>query len=85
MHSRMDALQTMVPVNLRRVANNLHSVAKQASFQTLFFRVPGRFYSDFGRLWEAKTDANIDFWDVFCDAFFEGVSESIFWQFFIIF
>ena len=32
MHSHLDALQAMGPVNLRRVASEAHSVAKQASF-----------------------------------------------------
>ena len=32
MHSHLDALQAMPPVNLRRVARDSHSVAKQASF-----------------------------------------------------
>ena len=80
MPSHLDALQT-IPVDLRRLPGDFHSVAKQASFQAQFFRVPERFWSDFGRLWEAKVDAKIDFWKLFCAAFFECVLASIFAQF----
>ena len=47
--------------DFRRFAGGLHSVAKQASFETPFFRVPGRFWSDLGRFGEVKTDVEIDF------------------------
>ena len=43
MPSLLDALQTLVPVNLRRVAGDSHSIAKQASFETQFFSSVGRF------------------------------------------
>ena len=32
MHSHLDALQAMPPVDLRRLPSEVHSVAKQASF-----------------------------------------------------
>ena len=32
MHSHLDALQAMAPVDFRRVPSDFHSVAKQASF-----------------------------------------------------
>ena len=34
-------------------------------FQTRFFAILERFGTDFGRFWEAKMDAKIDFWEVF--------------------
>ena len=61
MRSLLDALQTPPPAAFRRVAGDLHSVAKQASFETLLFRVLGRFWKDLGRFWEAKTEVKIDF------------------------
>ena len=64
MPSHLDALQTTRPVNFRRLLGKLHSVAKQASFETPFLRVPGRFWKDFGRFWEAKMDVQIDFGEV---------------------
>ena len=36
MHSHLDALQAMRPVSLRRVASEVHSVAKQALFYIAF-------------------------------------------------
>ena len=44
------------------------------AFKCVFFR----FWSDFGRFWEAKMEAKIDFWEVFRDVFFDRVLESIF-------
>ena len=78
MHSRMDALQTMPPVNLRRLANKFHSVAKQASFQTLFFRVPGRFWSDLGGSGRPKWSRKSKILLLFCYTFFDYVFGAIF-------
>ena len=49
MRSHLDALQTMISVKLRRGARHFHSVAKHASFETRFFRVPGGLWSILGR------------------------------------
>ena len=54
-------LQTLRPVNFRRVARGFHSVAKQASFYVALGIDFGGFWSNFGRFWEAKMDAKIDF------------------------
>ena len=61
MRSQIGGPKAMWPVNLRRFAGELHSVAKQAPSKTPFFRVPGRFWSDLGRFGEVKTDVEIDF------------------------
>ena len=79
MRSPLDGLQTPAPVDLRRLPRDLHSVAKQASFETLYFRVPDRFWRGFERFWEAEMEIKINFWQVFCDALAECVLESIFW------
>ena len=70
MRSQIDALQTLRPVNFRRLARELHSVAKQASFSVAFWSDFEGFGSDFGMLWEAKMDANIDFWEVILQCLF---------------
>ena len=51
MHSHLDALQAMPPVNLRRVARRFHSVAKQASFYMAFG-------ADFQGFWKAEWPPN---------------------------
>ena len=53
------------PVDFRRLPDEFHSVAKQGSSKTPFFRVPGRFWNDFGRFGEAKKEVKIDFGEVF--------------------
>ena len=65
MRSHLDALQTTTSVDFRRFAGNLHSVAKQASSKPPFFRVPGRFWSDFGRFSEVEMEVKIDSAEVF--------------------
>ena len=56
MRSPLDALQTPTPVTFRRFPRDFHSVAKQASFETAFVRVPIRFWIDFGRSkWKQKS------------------------------
>ena len=77
MRSPLDGLQTSTPVNLRRLPRGFHSVAKQASFNIALPRVFCGFGSNFGRFWEAKMDAEIDFPGIFFDVFFECVFASI--------
>ena len=77
MPSHLDALQTPGPVAFRRFVGRLHSVAKQASFNIALPRVFCGFGSNFGRFWEAKMDAEIDFPGIFFDVFFECVFASI--------
>ena len=43
------------------------------------------FFLDFRRVLEAKIAPKTSFWSVFCDAFLEGILESIFWCFFKFF
>ena len=57
----------MRPVNFRLVLGWLHSVAKRFYF---FFEIL-RFLVDFGRFWEPKMEAGIDFGNVVCDVFFQ--------------
>ena len=73
MPSHLDALQTMSSVDLRRVPGEFHSVAKQASLSIAFRRDFGGISGDFGRVWEAKMEANTDFFQIFFDVFFECV------------
>ena len=70
MHSHLDALQTTPSVAFRRGAGDLHSVAKQATFSVVFCCEFEGFGSDFGTLWDAKMDANIDFWEVILQCLF---------------
>ena len=71
MRSQIGSPKAMRPVDLRRLAGGLHSVAKQAFFNIAFCRAPGRFWSDFGRLSEeAKMEPRIDFLDAFLRCFF---------------
>ena len=77
MHSHLDALQTLSPVNFRRGARGLHSVAEQASFDIASGKDFEGFRKDFGRFSEAKMEAKIDFWEVFFEVVFECVFASI--------
>ena len=78
MPSHLDALQSMSSVNFRRFAGGFHSVAKQASFSIAFRRDFGGFSDDFGRVWEAKIHAEIDFSAIFFRCFSECDLTSIF-------
>ena len=78
MPSHLDALQTMRSVDLRRLLGKLHSFAKQASFSIAFRRDFGGFSSDFGRVWEAKMEVEIDFLAIFFKSFSECDLTSIF-------
>ena len=78
MRSLLDALQTLRPVNFQRFPRELHSVAKQGSFEALFVRVPIGFWGVLGRFWEVQMKVKIDTREVFRDAFAERIVESIF-------
>ena len=78
MRSLLDALQTPTPVSFRRLPREFHSVAKQASFETLFIRAPIGFWRVLGRFWEVQMEVKIHIWEVFRDAFAERVVESVF-------
>ena len=71
MHSHLDALQAMAPLNLQRVASEVHSVAKQASFYVAFGR-------DFGGFWRPKWMRKLMLGPVFFDVVLECVFASIF-------
>ena len=72
MRGLLDALQTPGPVDLRRLAGEVHSVVKQASFNIALGADFLKFRSDFSRFWEAKVDAKIDFWELFSQCFFRA-------------
>ena len=65
MQSQFRSPDIATPVDFRRLAGGLHSVAKQAPSKTPFFCVPGRFWCDFKRFGEAKKEVKIDFGEVF--------------------
>ena len=77
MPSHLDALQTMIPVDSRRLLGSLHSVAKQASFDIASGSDFGGLQRDFGRFWEAKIEPTSNLGRLFFDVFFECVSASI--------
>ena len=54
----------------RRLPGDFHSVVKQALFNVAFERGLEGFRTDFGRFWEAKMEAKIDFCEVFLQCFF---------------
>ena len=66
MHSHLDALQAMGPVDLPRVASEVHSVAKQASF----YIAVGAHFQGF---WKAKWLPKFDFRGFFFDVIFHCV------------
>ena len=78
MRSPLDTLQTPRPVDFRRFAREVHSVAKPNVFKTPLVRVPSWFWRDFGRFLEVQMGVKIYFWEVFRDALAERVVESIF-------
>ena len=75
MHSRLDALQAMAPVDFRRLARDFYSVAKQASF---YIAVGAHFQG----LWKAKWFPKFDFRGFFFDVIFHCVWASNFGRFF---
>ena len=67
MHSHLDALQAMGPVNFRRVPSGFHSVAKQASFYIAL----GVHFQGFWEVWGGQLGGENRFLRVFFDVFFE--------------
>ena len=67
MHSHLDALQAMAPVDFRRVASRVHSVAKQASFYIAL----GVHFQGFWEVLEGQVGMANRFLRVFFDVFFE--------------
>ena len=67
MHSHLDALQAMGPVNFRRVPSEAHSVAKQASFYIAL----GVHFQGFCEVWGGQLGGVNRFLKVFFDVFFE--------------
>ena len=65
MHSHLDALQAMAPVDLRRLARDFHSVAKQA----LFYIALGAHVQGF---WKAKWLPKFDFRVFFVRCYFSS-------------
>ena len=74
MRSPLDALQTPAPVNLRRLAGEFHSVAKQASFNIAFG-------TDFRGFLKPKWTSKFEFRAFFFDVIFESVLTSKFYRF----
>ena len=81
MPCHLDALQHPTPVNFRRLAGELHSVAKQASFSIAFQSDFEGFWGGLGRFLETKMDAQIGFGRLFGDAFLNAFLH----RFFVIF
>ena len=78
MPSLLNALQTLGPINFRRLAGAFHSVAKQASFETQFFSSFGRFGGDLGGPKGGKNQLLRGFLSMFFS--------NVFWhRFFIVF
>ena len=78
MRSHLDALLTPTPVDFQRLWRELHGVAKQASFETPFVRLPIGFWRVLGRFWEVQMDVKLYFSKVFRGAVTERVVESNF-------
>ena len=78
MLSHIGSPKVATPVGLRRLPRELHSVAKQASFETPFVRLPIGFWRVLGRFWEVQMDVKLYFSEVFCGAITERVVESNF-------
>ena len=74
MRSPLDALQTPTPLKIRRLPRELHSVAKQASFNIAFWS----HFNGFGR---PKSMPKFDFRAFFFDVIFESVLTSKFYRF----
>ena len=67
MHSHLDALQAMAPVNFRRVPSDFHSVAKQASFNIAL----GIYFQGFWEVWGSQLGGENRFLRICFDVFFE--------------
>ena len=81
MPSRMDALQTMGSVDLRRLPNSFHSVAKQTSFETQYFSIFWRFLSPSPPKMEPKSSPKSNFWHFFAILFSTTLSDRFFSDF----
>ena len=77
MHSHLDALQAMGPVNFRRLASEAHSVAKQASFYIAL----GVYFQGFWEVWGGQLGGENRFLRVFFDVFSRSMLASIFNRF----
>ena len=78
MCSHLDALQAMAPVSLRRLASEVHSVAKQASFYIAL----GVHFQGFREVWGGQLGEENRFLRVFFDFFFwRSMLASIFNRF----
>ena len=71
MQSQFRSPEIARPVGLRRLAGDLYSVAKQASFSIAF-------WSNFGGFGRPKSMPKFDFRAFFCDVIFENVLTSKF-------
>ena len=67
MHSHLDALQAMGPVDFRRLPSEAHSVAKQASFYIAL----GIYFQGFWEVWGSQLGEENRFLRIFFDVFFE--------------
>ena len=67
MHSHLDTLQAMPPVDFRRVASDFYGVAKQASFYIAL----GVYFQGFWEVWGGQLGGENRFLRVFFDVFFE--------------
>ena len=67
MHSHLGALQAMGPVAFRRLASEVHSVAKQALFYIAF----GAHFQGFWEVWGGQLGVENRFLRVFFDIFFK--------------
>ena len=66
----------MTLVNLRQLSGSFHSFAKHASFETPFLRIPGRFWSDWGRILEAKMEIKVDFGKILFGCVLASISDA---------
>ena len=73
MRSQIDGPKAMGPVSLRRLPGDLHSVAKQASFNIAFG-------TDFRGFLKPKWTSKFDFRAFFFDVIFESVLTSKFYR-----
>ena len=74
MPSQIGSPKAMAPVDPRRLAGELHSVAKQASFNIAF-------WSNFNGFGRPKSMPKFDFLAFFFDVIFESVLTSKFYRF----
>ena len=76
MHSHLDALQAMPPVDFRRGPREFHSVAKRASLYIAF-------ETDFKGFWKPEWSPKFDFPGFYSTLFFNAFEHPIlmdFWR-----